>query len=176
MKEVILYLAISLDGYLAGKEHNMDWLEGDGSDPSNTGTYSNFYETIDAIVMGFNTYSLIDEVLSPGKWPYSDKKSYVITHRSCEPKKNIVFSSENLRSLINRLKEDNSGDIWICGGSNLVMQLLELDLISKFQITIVPKILGEGIPLFSKLPKKINLKLVETKTYNGFVDLVYSKN
>ncbi len=175
MRKVIIYLAISLDGYISDTLEKMDWLKGDGSEPDHLGSYNDFYATIDTIIMGKNTYDLINQTLSPNAWPYPHKKTYVFTHKHITPQKDIEFLSADLTTFVNNLKQQKGKDIWVCGGASIAMQLLQLDLVDKITLTIVPTILGDGIKFFQKFNQSIQLKLIDIKSYNGFVDLTYQK-
>lgn len=71
-----------------------------------------------------------------------------------------------------KLKQQDGKDIWICGGANLVQQIMRADLIDRYYISIIPTLLGKGIKLFGELPKEQKLSLVRTRNYNGIVELV----
>lgn len=173
--KVVLYIAMSLDGYIADIDGQVEWLEGDGSDRDNNGTYQNFIEGVKTVILGHSTYYQVANELSVGEWPYEDKMSYVLTHRKLENQSNIVFTDEPIVDLVHHLKgQGGDGDIWLCGGASIVNQALEQQLIDEFRITVIPTILGEGIPLFNQTHKTL-LSLVETHTYNGMVELVYKK-
>ena len=174
MRKIVLYIAMSLDGYIADKLGNVSWICGDGSEPKNVGSYDTFIQTVDTVILGYKTYYQIITELSPEAWPYDGKTSYVITHNNLENQENIIFC-DNLYELIKNLKNKNGKDIWICGGSEIVNQLIDFNLIDKFCITIVPTILGDGIKLFKKHKEKINLKFISSQSYNGFVDLIYER-
>ncbi|MBV1758528.1 MAG: dihydrofolate reductase family protein [Dethiosulfatibacter sp.] len=173
MRKVILYIAMSLDGYIADKIGGVDFLVGDGSEPDNTGSYLSFIETIDTIIMGYTTYHQIVTELSPNEWVYKGKKTYVLTSKDEQSTDEIIFTSFDLKSLLNKLKSDDGKSIWICGGASIVNQAL--DLIDQFCITIIPTILGDGIPLFAKRKNELPVKLVTTKQYNGIIDLIYER-
>ena len=81
MRNVILYIAMSLDGYLADANGGVAWLDGDGSDSLHPGSYEAFSETVDTVLMGYRTYRQIVTELSPETWPYCGKTTYVWTHR-----------------------------------------------------------------------------------------------
>ena len=84
MRKVILYIAMSLDGYIADKNGGVDWLSGQGAEGAEEGTYSEFIKGIDTVVMGWNTYVQVKTELSPEIWPYEELTSYVITHRKVD--------------------------------------------------------------------------------------------
>lgn len=174
MRQVVLYIAMSLDGYIADKDGGVSWLSGDGSGPENRGSYNHFIQTVDTVILGYKTYHQITTELSPDVWVYDDKMSYVITHNKLENKKNIVFC-DNLQELITKLKNEDGKDIWICGGAGIVNQLIALNLIDRFCVTVIPTILGDGIKLFENVEKETKLELVSTQSYNGMIDLFYEK-
>ncbi len=174
MKKVVLYIAISLDGYIADTNGGVNWLAGDGSEPENMGSYNDFYSEVSTVVLGYKTYHQIVTELSPDNWVYSDKKSYVVTHREIASTDNITFTGEDIGVLVERLKTEAEGDIWICGGAHIANQLLDLGLIDRLHIAVAPIILGDGTPLFNNREKSILLKLEGQKVYNGFAELIYS--
>ena len=95
MKEAVLFIAMSLDGYIADREGGVGWLEGQGDDEDNIDTYSLFVKDIDTILMGWKTYHQVATQLSPEEWVYGDFTTYVITHRKNESTENILFTDEN---------------------------------------------------------------------------------
>lgn len=176
MRKIILYVAASVDGFIADKNGGVSWLQGDDSDLQAEGTYNRFIESVDTIILGYSTYHQIVTELSPDTWVYKGKKTYVLTHRSLEPvDEEIFFTNEDLKSLIKRLKAKEGKNIWICGGASIINQLIDLDLIDMYTITIVPTILGDGIPLFGKHRNELKLQMISTVNYNGFVETTYKK-
>lgn len=173
IRKIVLFIAMSLDGYIADINGNVDWLKGQGDDAENIDTYSEFVKDIDTILMGWNTYHQIVTELSPEQWVYEKYKTYVITHKKRISSEQIQFTDENPVELLKKLKQEDGKDIWLCGGANLIQQLQCEDLIDKYHITVIPTILGAGIRLFEKTGKETRLKLVKTQTYNGMTDLVY---
>lgn len=83
MRKVRLFIAISLDGYIADKEGGVHWLEGQGDTHEDIDVYSEFVKDIDTILMGWNTYRQVITELSPDEWIYSDFLTYVFTYRKC---------------------------------------------------------------------------------------------
>lgn len=175
MRKVILYIAMSVDGYIAKNNGDVSWLGGDGSDPEALGSYPSFYETIDTVIMGWNTYHQITTELSPERNPYEGKNSYVLTHKNEENKADIFFVNEDIIKFIQTLREQDGKNIWICGGASIAQQLIENDLIDVYHISIMPTLLGQGIKLFSDSANEKQLRLIKTEKYNGIVDLVYEK-
>lgn len=174
MKKVRLFIAMSLDGYIADRAGNVNWLTGQGEDDT-VDAYSEFVKDIDTVVMGWNTYHQIITELSPDEWVYNDFKTYVVTHNKRTSSDKICFTDESPVVLVKRLKEEGGKDIWICGGANIIQQLVQEDLIECYYITVIPTILGSGIRLFENTDHEIELRLQKTQAYNGMVDLVYTK-
>lgn len=174
MRHAVVYIAMSLDGYIADGKGGVGWLAGDGSQPGSAGSYEAFIRTVDTVVMGYRTYDQICTELSPGRWVYDDKMSYIITHREGAPAANIRFTAD-AAGLLRRLKESKGQDIWICGGASLVNQLTAQGLIDRYHISVIPTILGDGIRLFDRQEAETRLRLAATQVYNGIVDLVYEK-
>ena len=155
MKKVVLYIAMSLDGYIADKEGKVDWLKGQNGNEDMIDTYSDFIKEVDTVVMGWNTYRQIITELSPNQWVYSDLTTYVITHRQLPSTENIKFIQENPCDLVKRLKQEQGKKIWICGGAKIVQALLKEKLIDEYTISVIPTILGAGIRLFGETVKEI---------------------
>lgn len=175
MRKVTLFIAMSLDGYIADKDGGVDWLNGQEEDGENMDTYSEFIKTIDTIIMGWNTYHQLTSELSPEEWSYPEQVSFVITHREILSTERIRFTSEAPCDLVKRLREEEGNGIWICGGASIVRQLMETDLIDTLHISVIPTLLGDGVRLFGPLEKEQKLRLVKTQSYNGITDLVYEK-
>lgn len=173
MRKVILFIAMSLDGYIADKNGGVEWLHGQEDDSENIDTYSEFIKYVDTVLMGWNTYHQITTELSPNKWVYDGLTTYVFTHHQAKFTKDIIITDQNPVNLVKKLKEKNGKDIWICGGANLIHQLMTEKLIDKYQISIIPTLLGKGIKLFDELDKEQKLKLIKTQNYNGIVEMIY---
>ena len=176
MRRIVLYIAMSLDGYLADSAGGVDWLTGQDPAWDGDGGYSDFIRTVDTVIMGRRTYDQITTKLSPGSWPYEGLSAWVLTHRSApEPEGEIRFTDLSLDRLAARLRECPGRDIWLCGGAELVRQALELDLIDELRLTIIPTLLGAGIPLFGGLTAPKLLELVSHRAENGMVECVYRR-
>lgn len=173
MRQVSLFIAMSLDGYIADSRGSVDWLKGHGDDNENIDSYSEFIKNIDTILMGWNTYYQIVTELSQNEWIYSDYTTYVITHNDNTSSEKIRFTNINPASLIKTLKEETGKGIWVCGGANLAQQLINEDFIDCYYITVIPTLLGSGIRLFENAKQEIPLRLLKTRSYNGMTDLIY---
>ncbi len=173
MRKVTLYIAMSLDGYIADSSGNVDWLNGQDDDTETIDTYSNFINGIDTVVMGWKTYHQVATELSPDEWVYSALTSYIITHRELPSTENLKFVQEGPCNLIQRLKREPGRGIWICGGANIVHPLIKADLIDEYDISIIPTVLGDGVSLWGGTDGEMKLKLTRTQSSNGIMELVY---
>ena len=175
MRNVTLFIAMSLDGYIAKKDGSVDWLQGQETEQDDMVSYQEFIQDVDTVIMGWNTYHQIVTELSPDEWVYNDFTTYVVTHNPNVSSDKIHFTNDPPVELVKRLQEENGKDIWICGGANLIQQLVKEDVIDCYYITVIPTILGSGIRLFGKADHEIKLKLLKTQSYNGMTDLIYIK-
>lgn len=173
MKRIVLYIAMSVDGFIAKENKDVSWLEGQDKENTEAGSYPTFINCVDTIIMGYTTYEQLKNELSPEVWPYKDKVTYVVTREQREVEEHVLFVNDVV-SLVKQLQQKDGKDVWICGGASIVELLLNENLIDDYTISMIPTILGEGIPLFKKGETKL-LKLVSTYNYNGIVDLVYTR-
>ena len=173
MRKITLFIAMSLDGYIADHNGGVAWLNGRGNDSENIDAYSEFVKEIDTVIMGWNTYHQIAAELSVNDWPYEEFTTYVFTHKNETSSEKIRFTRESPVSLIKQLKGKDGKGIWICGGAQTAQQLIEQNMIDESYISVIPTILGGGIRLFETAGQGIKLKLSKTRTYNGITELVY---
>ena len=129
MGKLVFYGAISLDGFLARKNHSLDWLFESETDVDSG--YGTFYETVEAIVMGRITYEQIF-VYAPHKWPYPGTPTYVFTHSKRNRTSHAEFVHNEPAQFVTSLKERVNGVIWVVGGSNLLLGLREHHLIDEY--------------------------------------------
>lgn len=163
MTRIILYIAASLDGFIARKNGNVDFLFTD----QDYG-YSEFYRKIDAVVMGSKTYI---QSLAFGE-AYKGKKCYVFSRKKKGSIGNVIFVSEDTRKFVKKLK----GSVWIVGGGQIIKEFLKYNLIDEYRIFVHPILLGKGIPLFQGGFPEIRLKFMGARSYSsGLVELRYKK-
>lgn len=175
MRNVALFIAMSLDGYAADADGGVDWLQGEKQGEDDMSGYRAFVQEMDTVLMGWNTYHQVAEELSPEVWPYGELTSYVFTHRALPSTDAVRFVSEDPCALVRRLKEEPGRGIWLCGGPKIIHPLLREGLIDRFHISVIPTILGDGLPLFDALDRAYALRLIKTQHYNGIVDLIYER-
>lgn len=144
-----IYIAKSLDGYIAKKDNNLDWLNEFPNPERNDYGFDEFTKRIDAVIIGKNTFEV---VLSFGQWMYN-KAVFIISSQLKSVPKNLINKAEILnekpQSVVNLLNSRGYKNLWIDGGK-VIQAFLKARLIHEIIITTVPIILGEGIPLFTK--------------------------
>jgi dihydrofolate reductase len=174
------YMVASLDGFIARKDGSVDWLEtsdefvdGETLDP---GFVETFLKTIDCYVMGSRTYetALSFETRGLG-WAYGDKPTFVLTRRELpRVRDSVEFYSGDLAQLVNERLRQRFRTIWFVGGGALSAECLRLGLADEVRYSILPILIGDGIPFFGKVDRDIALHLAEVKAYrNAMVELRY---
>lgn len=172
-RKVILYIAMSLDGYIAANDGDISFLsvvEKPGEDYG----YTKFNEGVDTMILGRKTY---DKILSMGvEKPYPGKMVYVLSRTERTVNANLQFYSGGLRELIEQLKAESGKHIYCDGGAETVLRLLRENLIDELIVSIIPVLLGDGIPLFKPgFPEK-KLRLIRAETFDtGLVQLHYER-
>lgn len=174
MRKIKLYIAVSLNGKIAGKDGLVDWLENIPNPDNDDYGYTKFYESIDTTIQGYKTYK---QIIDWGiEFPYIGKKNYVLTRKqNLHNTEHVEFISENHIEFIKQIKQKSGKDIWLIGGGQINTVLLNAGLIDEIQLFIMPVILTDGIEVFEFLPKETLLKLNKTKTYSsGVIEIIYS--
>ena len=168
MRKLVLYIATSLDGYIAGPSGEIDWLFTD----QDYG-YSEFFASVDTVLMGRKTYQ---QALGFGEYPYKGTRGFVFSRTSRSADNNVTFVSGNIASFVTKLKSTPGKNIWLVGGSEIVSECVRNDLIDEFSLFVHPIILGAGIPLFSEgLPKR-SLKFIRSGSFSsGLVQVSYER-
>jgi dihydrofolate reductase len=177
---VTIHMAASLDGFIARKDGRVDWLEtsdefADGAtlDPEFVAA---FLKTIDCYVMGSRTYETALSFEAKGfGWSYGDKPMFVLTTRDLPRTRNTVkFYSGDLAQFVNGQLRPTFRTIWFVGGGAVSGECLRLGLADEVRYSILPVLIGDGIPFFEKLDRDILLHLAEVKAYeSGMVGLCY---
>jgi len=166
MRKIILYIASSLDGYIARENGDVDWL------PENTTSgYDEFYKTIDTVVMGKKTY---EQVLTFGAYHYNDKKSYVFTRNNEQTKdQNTEFVSD-IDKFVKENISNSGKNIWLVGGAEIISYFLNRGFVDEIILSIIPVVLGKGITLFKNTQNEVKLELIKTTEYDKLVELHYN--
>lgn len=169
-RKLVLYIASSLDGYIATEEHNLDWLlstEGEGDNG-----YTKFYDTVDTILMGRITYEWIIEH-EKNNFPYKGKECYVFSKTKREKNQDVTFLCDDIVEFTRKLKNKPGQNIWLVGGGNLLNSFIKEKLVDEIIINITPVLLGKGIPLFKSNDFQTQLFLKGINRYNQFIELHY---
>lgn len=175
--KVSVYIATSLDGFIARDDGGLDWLDEanatvpDGEDCG----YQAFTESVDVLIMGRKTY---EKVLSFGEWPYGSKPVAVLSHKpiSFPPgvPDAVTHSSESPQNILKRLSNEGVQHVYVDGGIT-IQGFLSEGLVNEITMTVIPIILGDGIPLFGSIKKDIRLTHLRTTAFDfGFVQSTYS--
>ena len=165
MKKIILYIATSLDGFIARKNGSVDWLPKFENTEEDYG-YKEFYDSVGTVILGNTTYKEF-------KAPYENKKCFVFSRKNTGKEDNITYVKSDVKDFIEGLSDEN-GNIWLVGGADIVKEFLKNNLIDEFIITVIPIVLGEGISLFGEGCGEHKLKLQNIKSYDsGVIQLHY---
>lgn len=180
MKRVKLFIASSIDGYIARKDDSLDWLDSfEGEAPEQNQEdygYLKFISGIDTLVMGSSTYKV---VMGMGvEWPYKED-SYIVSHGNVEinSPKTYLLDANQLEKKIDELKKKEGKDIWLVGGGKLISTFLNMNLVDEMILSIIPVLLGSGIPLFPiQEHSDLKFQLVESQSFkSGVINLHYKK-
>ena len=171
-RKIILYAATSVDGFIARPDGSVDWLDR----PRPKGNYGMdiFYRSIDICVMGRKTYDL--SVRFGMRNGYAGKENYVFSRtlkEATSPK--VVVVNEDVTSFAERLRSEKGKNIWLVGGAELVAAFLDAGQVDEFIIHVIPKMIGEGIPLVAPRHRNLRLTLTSSKAFpDGVVRLHYA--
>lgn len=170
-RKLILYIATSLDGYIAKPNDNLDFLsivEQEGQDYG----YEDFIKTVDTVIVGRKTY---DTVISMGfEFPHTNKNAYIITRSPRPSIGSVHFYTGNIKSLVVKLKSENGKNIFCDGGSEIVNELLKENLIDELIISVIPILVGNGTKLFKDGRPEQKLELLSATHFEkGLAQLHY---
>ncbi|HRI00868.1 MAG TPA: dihydrofolate reductase family protein [Saprospiraceae bacterium] len=170
-RKVILYISMSLDGYIATKDNSLDFLsivEQEGEDYG----YIDFVKSVDTVIIGRKTY---EKVIEMGyEYPHKDKDVYIVTRTTKPSIGNFKFYTGELTQLVNSLKNQSGKYIYCDGGAEIVNELIINDLVDEYIISVIPILLGDGIKLFKDGRPEQKLELVSAKQFDkGLTQLHY---
>ncbi|QGJ68627.1 Dihydrofolate reductase and methyltransferase [Planctomycetales bacterium 10988] len=170
-----VFIATSLDGFIARKDGNIDWLESaPAGDPDEDYGYKMLFDSVDALIMGRNTF---EKVLSFPQWPYDRKPLIVLSKRldTLPPSlpSSVRLMCDDPKKLLERLTAEGMQSFYVDGGA-VIQSFLRANLIDEMTITTIPILIGGGIPLFGFLDTDIQLELMTSQSFpNGFVITKY---
>jgi dihydrofolate reductase len=174
---VTIHMVSSLDGYIAKKDNSVSWFE--TTDQYEKGVSgqdaAEFLKTINCYVMGSRTYEHALELSKSYGWAYGDTPTIVVTNRKLPvERKNIEFFSGDLDKLVNERLKPNYKNVWMVGGAILAKDFIRSKLADDIRLTVLPIILGDGLPFFDHIGQELPLHLKEVTAYkNGMVELWY---
>ena len=178
---VTVHMVASLDGFIARRDGSVDWLEVkdtfEGGATLDAETVRTFLASIDCYVMGSRTYELALDFEARGfGWAYGDTPTIVLTRRTLpKTRDNVEFHAGDLTHLVNERLRPSYRGIWFVGGGAVSSECLRLGLVDEVRYSIVPILIGEGIPFFGSLDADVPLHLMESKAYaSGMVALRYA--
>jgi dihydrofolate reductase len=166
-----VFIAVSLDGFIARSDGNVDWLslvESPGEDYG----YQRFFDSIDTLVVGRSTYDL---ALGFEPWPYHGKRCIVLSHRAAPPRHGEEFFAGEVNELAARLEGEGAKRVYVDGGA-VIRQFLAAGLVSELTLSVIPVLLGEGIALFGgdASARDSRLELLGAQSFpSGLVQLRY---
>lgn len=172
-RKVILYIASSLDGYIAKPNDDLSFLSIVQQEGEDYG-YANFVKSVDTVILGRKTYDWV--MTQVPEFPHADKNSYIITRTAKPSIGKATFYTGKLKDLITKLKSEHGKNIFIDGGAEIVNELLKENLIDEFIISLIPILVGNGTKLFKDDRPELKLELVSTKQFDkGLTQLHYKR-
>lgn len=175
MRTLSIFIATSLDGYIAKPNNDLSFLklvEKDGEDYG----YAKFTATIDTIIVGRKTYDWVNKEIGSSHYDNGDRNVYVITRTEKPGVGKTTFYTGNLTELVKKLKSENGKNIYCDGGAEIINELLKNDLIDECIISIIPVLVGNGIRLFQDNRPEHELELISVKSFEtGLTQLHYQR-
>ena len=176
MRKISLFIAISLDGYIAKPNNDLSFLkivEKEGEDYG----YAKFTSAIDTLIVGRKTYDYVLKEIGSSHYDNGERDIYVITRTPKPNKGRVTFYTGDIAELVKKLKSENGKDIYCDGGAEVITELLKLDLIDEYIISIIPILLGNGTRLFKDGRPEQLLELISSKSFDtGLMQLHYKRN
>lgn len=169
MRKVILYIAQTLDGYIAEDDGGVRFLDDYGNHHLANSHIEHFLSTVDTDIMGRKTY---DWMMNHVPHVSFERDTYVVS-KTLNPNDKVHVVSSDVVSLIHELKQKRGKDIWLVGGGELIYSFIEHNLIDEYQIAIIPKLLGSGRKLFLSHQMKQTLRLTKIDHLDDIVILTY---
>jgi dihydrofolate reductase len=175
MRKLSLFIATSLDGYIAKPNDDLSFLklvEKEGEDYG----YAKFTSTIDTVIIGRKTYDYVLKELGPSHYDNGERDIYVITRTERPNAGKIKFFTGNVTELVHKLKNKDGKNIYCDGGAEIINELIKNDLIDEFIISVIPILLGNGTRLFKDGRPEQMVEFVTAKTFDtGVTQLHYKR-
>lgn len=175
MRKISLFIAMSLDGYIAKPNDDLSFLKQVEKAGEDYG-YTEFTATVDTLIIGRKTYDYVLKEIGPSHYDNGQRDVYVITRSQRPQVGRTTFYTGDLPALVKRLKSENGQNIYCDGGAEVINELLTYELVDEFIISVIPVLLGDGIRLFKAGRPEQVLELVTTKQFDtGLTQLHYRK-
>lgn len=175
MRKLSLFIATSLDGYIAKPNDDLSFLklvEKDGEDYG----YAEFTASIDTIIIGRKTYDYVVREIGASHYDNGDRDVFVITRTERPDTGKVKFYTGSPAQLVQKLKSEKGKNIYCDGGAEVINELLKNDLVDEFTISVVPILLGSGTRLFKNERPEQLLELVKSRSFDtGLVRLQYKR-
>jgi dihydrofolate reductase len=175
MRKISLFIAMSLDGYIAKPNDDLSFLklaEKEGEDYG----YAEFTNTVDTLIIGRKTYDYVLKEIGSSHYDNGQRDVYVITRTERPQVGRTIFYTGNITELVKRLKSEKGKNIYCDGGAEIINELLQLDLIDEFVISVIPILLGNGTRLFKDGRPEQLLEFAKAKTFEtGLTQLHYKR-
>ena len=175
---ITIHMVASLDGMIAKKDNSVSWFETtDSYEKGTTGQdAAEFLSTIDCYVMGARTYEHALQLSASYGWAYGDTPTIVLTHHKLPVERpNVELYSGDLDTLVNDLLKPRYKNVWVIGGAALAKDFLRTNLADEIRLSVLPIILGDGIPFFDHIGQEKALHLKDVTAYKtGMVELCYA--
>ncbi|BFM45123.1 dihydrofolate reductase family protein [Flavobacterium johnsoniae] len=176
MRKIKLFIAMSLDGYIAKPNDDLSFLklvEKQGEDYG----YADFISEIDTVIVGRKTYDYVLKEIGPSHYDNGNRDVYVITRTERPQIGRTIFYNGDIPGLIKHLKNENGKNIYCDGGAELINELMMHSLIDGFVISVIPILLGAGTRLFQDGRPEQRLEFISAQTFEtGLAQLTYEKN
>ncbi len=175
MRKISLFIAMSLDGYIAKPNDDLSFLklvEKEGEDYG----YAEFTKTIDTLIIGRRTYDYVLKEIGLSHYDNGKRDIYVITRTERPQVGRTIFYTGNITKLVKQLKSEKGKNIYCDGGAEVINELLKHDLVDEFIISVIPVLLGNGTRLFKDGRPEQTLEFIEAKTFEtGLTQLYYKR-
>ena len=168
---ICVFIARSVDGYIATDDDSLDWLMAAGAEGEDYG-FDAFLRDVDVVAMGRSTYDFIKDF---PELPYGSRPVHVFTTRDPGPRDGFEFYARTPAEALRQWEETGVGRVYLDGGT-LISQFLDAGLVDEMTLTTVPILLGSGKPLFHRIAKATPLRLVDSQVFaSGMVNLRYQR-
>lgn len=175
MRKLAIFIATSLDGYIAKPNDDLSFLRSVEKEGEDYG-YSEFAATVDTIILGRKTYDWVLKEIGPSHYDSGEKELYIITRTERPSVGKTKFHTGNPSDLVQKLKNKKGKNIYCDGGAEIINELLKSDLIDEFIISVIPVLVGNGTRLFKDGRPELQLELVSVKTFDtGLTQLHYTR-